>query len=166
LSDLQEIARLERPEAVALMREALLCRGRRVVVRVSSDSMQPVLEPGDRIIIEKAEPRQLRWGDIVVYESPLAGLIVHRLVWMVPPLSGAAGARAVYTKGDALPYLDRPVPAEGILGRVVEVRRGSRRRRIRRATTFWSWAATAARWGLGRRGRETGRSVLTHGENR
>jgi signal peptidase I len=140
------------PVVAGLLREALLQRGRRAVIRVSSSSMLPTLRAGDRVTIEGIEPARLRCGDIVVYESPLAGLVVHRLLWKVPPFSEPRG---VYTKGDALPYLDRPSPARGVLGRVIAVEGEEGRRKVRRATGYWWWVLAAARWALGRARRES-----------
>ncbi len=112
--------------------------------------------------VERVEPSGLRCGDIVLYESPLAGLVVHRLIWMVPLL---ATPRSIYTKGDALAHLDRPHPVDGVLGRVVEIQAGERRRKVRRTTAFIKWVATAARWCLGRGSAGAGRIALTHREN-
>lgn len=162
MSDLEEIACVGAAERAVLLREALLHRGRRVVVTVSSCSMEPTLHPGDRVTIERVEPSSLRCGDIVLYESPLAGLVVHRLIWMVPPL---ATPRSIYTKGDALAYLDRPCPVEGVLGRAVEIQAGERRRKVRRTTAYIKWVASAARWCLGRGAAGTGRIALTHWKN-
>ena len=162
LSDLEEIAGVELAEKAALLRQALLQRGRRVVVTVSSGSMEPTLRPGDRVTVERVEPAGLRWGDIVLYESPLAGLVVHRLIWTVPPL---ARPRSIYTKGDALPYLDRPCPADGVLGRVIEIQAGRRRRKIRRTTAYLGWVAAAARWCMDRGPSGNGRTASDHGEN-
>lgn len=86
----------------------------------------------------------------MVFESPLSGLVVHRLIWMVPPVGEP---RALYTKGDALSYLDRPIAAGNCLGRVVEVERGGTRRRVRRTGACMGWLSAAAGW--------TARRVLT-----
>lgn len=142
MSETTRIAQ-EGPQTGALLREALLRGGRRAVVTVSSTSMEPTLRAGDRITIDATHPTRLRRGDIIVFDSPLAGLVVHRLMWMVPPLGEP---RVLYTKGDALPYLDRPVAARGCLGRVIEVERGSRKRRIRRAGTCIDWIGAATGW--------------------
>ena len=137
----------EGPETASLLREALLRGGRRAVVTVSSSSMEPTLRAGDRITIDATTPDRLRRGDIVVFESPLAGLVVHRLLWMIPP---TGEPRVLYTKGDALPHLDRPVAAGGCLGRVVEVERGKTRRRVRGAEARVMWLTAAAGWTLKR----------------
>lgn len=163
MSDSGRFARPDDAVSARLLREALLPKGRRAVLTVSSGSMEPTLKAGDKVIVEGAEISSLRFGDIVVYESPLAGLIVHRLVWKVPPMRTA---KRIYTKGDALPHLDRPFPSRGILGRVVEIDRGRGRKRVRRASTFLRWTQVAARWVLSRGADGKGRIALTHRGNR
>jgi len=149
-----------------LLRETLTQGGKRAVITVASNSMEPVLREGDRITIEGADPSRLRRGDIVVYESPLAGLVVHRLMWKVPPFGEP---RVVFTKGDALPYLDRPVAVRGLLGRVVEIESGgarSRRRRLSGAAGYTRWIAAAAHWGWKQGMARIGRKALTHRKKR
>jgi signal peptidase I len=163
LSDSEGIACVDGGPEPALLREVLLQKGRRVVVRVSSTSMLPTLRAGDRVTVEGIEPARLRCGDIVVYESPLAGLVVHRLLWKIHPF---AVPEEVYTKGDALPYLDRPSPARGVLGRVIVIEGERGRRKVRRTTGYLQWVLAAARWGLRRGVGRIGRTALTHGENR
>ena len=137
---------LSRGEGISLelLRQALLKRGKRVVVKVASNSMEPVLLAGDLIVIEGASPSELRRGDIVVFASPVAGLVVHRLMWPIPP---CGEPRAFFTKGDALPYCDRPLAAEGILGRVVEIESGGCRRKPSRSSGYARWLAAALSWG-------------------
>jgi signal peptidase I len=103
------------------VREILQDRAGRSVLRVSSGSMKPRLEEGDRIHIERVSPRSLMPGDVVVYASESAGLVVHRLIWRDRPLGRPT---RIYTKGDALDTLDRSVAVERVLGRVVSIDRG------------------------------------------
>jgi signal peptidase I len=125
--------------------------------------MEPMLRQGDRITIEGTDPSKLRRGDIVVYESPLAGLVVHRLMWKVPPLGIP---RVAFTKGDALLFLDRPFAIQEVLGRVVEVERGEGVDRSRRSVAGWrscaKWLATAAAWGWRNGVMGRGLKTLTH----
>jgi len=103
------------------VREILQDRAGRSVLRVASGSMRPCLEEGDRIHIESVPLRSLMPGDVVVYESESAGLVVHRLIWRDRPLGQPT---RIYTKGDALDTLDRSVTVDRILGRVVSIDRG------------------------------------------
>jgi signal peptidase S26 family len=157
-----------RGQAVAaLLRETLLTGGSRAVATVTSTSMEPTLRQGDRITIEGTEPSRLRRGDIVVYESPLAGLVVHRLMWRVPPIGIP---RVAFTKGDALLYLDRPFAVRGILGRVVGIERVDGSHRSRRKLSGWTgyanWLRAAVAWGWRSSMAGMGRKALTRREKR
>jgi len=151
-----------RSAVVELLRETLLGGGRQAVVTVASSSMEPVLKQGDRITIEGTDPSRLRRGDIVVYESPLAGLVVHRLMWKVPPLGTP---RVAFTKGDALLSLDRPFAIQEVLGRVIGLERGAGADRFHRSVIGWrgyvKWFAAAAAWGWRSVRVGTGRKALT-----
>lgn len=106
-----------------------------------------MLRSGDRIVVEGVAPSDLRYGDIVVFESPLSGLVVHRLMWQVPP---RGVPRAVFTKGDALAFCDRPIAVSDVVGRVVEIERGRRRRKMSPSRRCAGWIAAAVTWGLRR----------------
>lgn len=104
-----------------LLRQVLEGRKGRTLMTVASASMRPRLEEGDRILVQNVTPRVLRPGDVVVFASEKAGVVVHRLVWR-KPLFGLP--KRIYTKGDALDRLDASIPANRILGRVTGVVRG------------------------------------------
>jgi len=80
---------------------------------VTSNSMAPILRPGDQVIVEGKKEIVLHRGDIVVF-SRSADLMTHRLVtfddegWFV-------------TKGDNHLYLDPPIVIVDILGRVTKI---------------------------------------------
>jgi len=105
----------------SLVREALEAEAGRAVFRVASGSMSPRLVEGDRIVVEKVSPRALTPGDVVVFRSEAAGIVVHRLVWRNNPLGRPTH---IFTRGDALDRLDRSVPVGNVLGRVVGVMKG------------------------------------------
>lgn len=125
--------------------------------------MEPALREGDRVVVESAAPSDLRRGDVVLFESPVAGLVVHRLVWKVPAFGEP---RALFTKGDASEFCDRPVAAGGILGRVVAVAEGSRRRRLTRPAGYARWAAAVLSWGVRLGLRRIGRGASAAGATR
>lgn len=82
------------------------------LLTVKSESMEPVLNVGDVILIEPARPEDIRVGDVVVFRNPWYGnLVVHRVVHKTED--------GIYTKGDANSGLDpwSPVPYENIVGR-------------------------------------------------
>ncbi len=105
----------------SLVREVLEAEAGRAVFRVASGSMSPRLVEGDRIVVEKVSPRALWPGDVVVFRSEAAGIVVHRLIWRDRPFGQPSH---VFTRGDALDRLDRSVPVGHVIGRVTGVMRG------------------------------------------
>ena len=78
---------------------------------VESNSMQPALSRGDLLVVgQEAEPAV---GDIVVYQDPSIGLVVHRVV--------ALDGDLVTTQGDANNTVDVPFDRSRIVGHVVAV---------------------------------------------
>lgn len=78
---------------------------------VESNSMQPALSRGDLLVVgQETEPAV---GDIVVYQDPSIGLVVHRVV--------ALDGDLVTTQGDANNTADVPFDRSRIVGRVVAV---------------------------------------------
>ncbi|TET31752.1 MAG: hypothetical protein E3J72_21640 [Planctomycetota bacterium] len=88
---------------------------------VSSSSMIPALLPGDRLQWVETSPADLRFGDIVLY---LRGhvLVAHRFLFK----RRKGGRTMLVCQGDALPYPDRPLAREALLGRCVAVSRGEK----------------------------------------
>lgn len=107
--------------AEILVRELLDRETGRAVLKVASSSMSPRIEAGDVISIVRAEPRTLLPGDVVVFRSDEAGLVVHRLIWRNHPLGRPTH---VFTRGDASGCLDRSVPVGRVVGRVEGINRG------------------------------------------
>ena len=83
------------------------------VFAVGSGSMEPVLKPGDLVIVRKACLDSIGVGDIVAYRSPENGVVVvHRVV--------AVDGDALVTKGDANSEPDPfRVTGDMVLGKVV-----------------------------------------------
>ncbi len=83
---------------------------------VSSDSMEPAIPVGSMVWVRVGEQPEL--GDAVVFESPLGGPFVHRVIEMTE----AANTTQYVTKGDNLADVDsilvRPVD---VIGRVTHV---------------------------------------------
>ena len=98
---------------------------------VASESMVPVLNVGDFIIIQHNFPfDSLKVGDIIVFKTPGVTtegehkVIVHRIAQILNADS-TNGERVIRTKGDAnpysIPYLDYPIKEEDYIGKVVYV---------------------------------------------
>lgn len=104
---------------------------------IRSESMAPVLVPGDRLEVARVDPDELRAGDIIVFldsDGTAARAVAHRLI----ATTGNRMERRYWTKGDGSFRLDPPLEAGGILGRVEALctygrrweRAGSRTRRL------------------------------------
>jgi len=82
-------------------------------------SMSPFIKDGDVITIAPVQGVNPRFGDVVVFTHPHAGmLIIHRII----------GKRAgeYRTKGDNAPEGDGMISRAAILGRVIKVERNGR----------------------------------------
>ncbi len=84
-------------------------------LNVVSESMQPLLRRGDRVVVQPIAPHALRPGLVVVVQRG-DEWITHRLV--------AIDAQGWHTQGDNARYADEAVTAEDIVGRVIAIERG------------------------------------------
>ncbi|WP_440953374.1 signal peptidase I [Methanococcoides sp. FTZ1] len=90
------------------------------VLIVLSGSMDPVMRPGDMVVVKSISPDQLEVGDVIAYNDPGGDsdtLITHRI------LSIEEGEERVFqTKGDANKGQDiYTVPASKLVGKMVFV---------------------------------------------
>ncbi len=85
-------------------------------LKVTSDSMRPLLRAGDEVVVQPIDPRTLRPGDVLVVRHG-GEWITHRLV--------AVDERGWHTRGDNTRYADEPASAAGIVGRVIAIERGA-----------------------------------------
>jgi len=99
---------------VKLAREEL-AQGGLIRLRVSGDSMAPLIEPGDVVLVRHVNPEDLRRGDLILVEQGGA-FLTHRLV--------TADGHRVQTKGDNASHADPPVLPQDVLGRVMGVEKG------------------------------------------
>lgn len=75
-------------------------------------SMQPIINEGDKLFVEKVGLKDIRVGTIVVSYNK-KNLIGHRVIKI-------AGQKII-TKGDNTPVFDKPLKASEILGKVVRI---------------------------------------------
>jgi signal peptidase I len=87
-----------------------LAKGQHPRLTVTSNSMAPLFEVGDQVILEAIQFEQLQTGDIVTLVDE-ASLLTHR-IWAIQET-------AVLTKGDHALIFDKPAPQSTILGRVI-----------------------------------------------
>jgi signal peptidase I len=85
-------------------------------LRVTSDSMRPLLRTGDEVVVQSSETHTLRPGDVLVVRRG-EEWITHRLV--------AVDERGWHTHGDNTRYADEPASAAEIVGRVIAIERGT-----------------------------------------
>jgi hypothetical protein len=133
---------------MGILREQL-ARGEALRLRVTSDSMRPLIQAGDEVeLVGVVDLASLRPGDILTFDQ--AGeLVTHRLLERVEQ----AGERTRLTQGDNLIAPDPPWPDTCLLGRVVAVvlSRGrvlSLERGVGHRLDDWLQAALAAERGL------------------
>lgn len=103
--------------------------GRKIRLEVISHSMYPMLKPGDVVVVEKAQHKSLRIGDLVVIRKR-GEFITHRLV--------GRGPDTCITKGDGLRHLDLPISNDAILGKVVTIER--KEAQINLQNNYWRLA--------------------------
>ena len=96
----------------------------RVTVRVTGNSMRPLLRPGDHIEAIPARPEGPAPGDIVLLGT--SPPVVHRFLTRSP--------RGLVTRGDAASSYDFPWHESQVLGHVVIRVRGERITRLRYAS--------------------------------
>ena len=99
-----------------------LGKGLAMRFRAQGGSMRPFIIAGDIVTVEPADARELRVGDVVLFQSgDLA--VVHRMLYQYV----RGGTAYLLTKGDSIPSPDRPVPQTRLLGRVTAIDRNGRR---------------------------------------
>jgi signal peptidase I len=111
---------------------AQLAAGQRIRLTVVTDSMRPLLHPGDYVWIEQVPHSQLLPGDVITYVWQGA-IYTHRLI--------AHHGHVCSTKGDRAMYADPTIAPDAILGRVVAFQH-SGHHPVR--PTGWCW------WTMGR----------------
>lgn len=95
-------------------------------LEVITGSMAPFLNPGDKVLVQRAGSHDFQIGDLLVARRH-GEFITHRLVKI--------GKNEYYTKGDRSLYLDPPLSKDNIIGRVIEIDRPGRIVDLR--TSYW-----------------------------
>ena len=98
-----------------------LLNGKEIGLRVSGNSMHPLIKQGDSIRIEKCAPGALAIGDIITFNKK--GIyFTHRVLWRIRKGNGIR----LITKGDNEINVDPPVSPNHILGKVVAIHGANR----------------------------------------
>lgn len=81
---------------------------------VLSNSMNPIFETGDMLFVKKADPANVKTGDIITFKESGGNLITHRVVEVI----SNSGEISFATKGDNNNRMDEElVPAGNLLGK-------------------------------------------------
>jgi hypothetical protein len=119
--------------------------GRRVAVRVTGTSLVPLCRAGDVVLVEAADPRSLRPGEITVFDAG-RGFVAHRLL----RIRQSAGHVWVQTAAERAAIPDGWTRGTKVLGRAVAIRpQGDASRELpvpgRYGRRLWAWR-THIRW--------------------
>ncbi len=97
--------------------EQLLREHKRIEITPNGFSMYPLFYSGrDRAIIEAAELRKLRRGDVVLYRRREEGILVLHRIWKIKK-------EGVYLVGDHQTEIEGPLEKRQIKGKMVAFKR-------------------------------------------
>lgn len=103
-------------------------KGGELSLRVASGSMQPLIQPGDRVTLKHADVDQVKFGDIIVFRQQEV-LVVHRVIGRLR----IDGRTFFLQKGDSN-LAASPVPSDDVLARVVAIGKAGKTFRL---DTLW-----------------------------
>ena len=88
-------------------------------IKVTGQSMRPVIRTNDVVTIRKVPLHEVRRGDLLMVINEAGTLVLHRLI-----RKERLGSDMLYrTKGDRLLMSDSAVTADRILGKVIRIER-------------------------------------------
>lgn len=103
--------------------QAVLAKGASLRFKARGFSMHPFIKDGEVVSVSPVPGGRLYPGDVVAFCHPENGrLVVHRII--------KKNAQGFVLRGDNCAEADGLVPAASIVGRVTEVRRNSRIKRL------------------------------------
>jgi signal peptidase I len=112
--NLDEEPELPQNTIIALW-EDLYSKKQQSWLTILSGSMMPLLQIGDKVLIQSVKPVDIRHGDLIVFKSP-DKLIVHRVIRRYNRLS-------FLQKGDNTTNAEI-VSSEHVIGKVIAIRKG------------------------------------------
>jgi signal peptidase I len=104
---------IREPGALELV-QSLLRQDVAVRIRVSGDSMRPLLQGGELMEVVPLDGKVPRIGDIFFIRSRRNAPVIHRLIWW----RCHNGELYLLTKGDACAGFDGFIPVKQVIGRV------------------------------------------------
>jgi hypothetical protein len=111
------MADVDAPVLAALLRESIE-KGQQPQLTINSNSMAPLLESGDQIILASVTLEQIQPGDLLTLTTE-SYLLTHRY-W---GRRQHADVVRIYTRGDHMLLFDSPWSVDCLIGRVVARRR-------------------------------------------
>lgn len=85
---------------------------------VLTQSMEPLLHPGDVVVVEPVSGKDVAVGDVVTYRAADSSLITHRVV-EVQRSTYAGREDTIIVQGDANNVPDEPLVASQVVGRML-----------------------------------------------
>ncbi|HWW60725.1 MAG TPA: S24/S26 family peptidase, partial [Thermoanaerobaculia bacterium] len=113
--------------------------------RATGDSMWPLIQSGDYLLVEPAAASNIARGDVVLARLD-RGLTAHRVI----EVRRDGASLRITTRGDNAPQNDAPFTESAILGRVTHAERDGHQSSINRTGTIFlaisrAWVRAAAR---------------------
>ena len=111
------------PTAIIDLWEDLYSKKQKSWLSILSGSMLPLLQIGDKVLIQSVKPTEIRFGDIIVFKTVYSDkLIVHRVI------------RRYNSDSDKLSFLQKGdntttaeiIKSEHVIGKVIAIRKGSK----------------------------------------
>ena len=105
------------PNAIIALWQDLYNKKQQSWLNILSGSMQPLLQIGDKVLVQSIKPAEIGFGDIIVFKTP-DKLIVHRVIRKYNNLS-------FLQKGDYTATAEI-VSSKDVIGRVTAIRKGDK----------------------------------------
>lgn len=115
------------------MAKDILSRGDTLRCRASGSSMYPFIRDGDLITVEPVAASQIRYADIIFFQSDEGRVVVHRVV----KIKRGEGTTCMVTRGDTMRRTDGCLDGRSLLGRITTIEKGGRVLPVARGRGVW-----------------------------
>lgn len=124
-----KVQNLKEKKVAEAIREIIL-KGKELKMTVKTDSMLPLLNPGDKILLRKCRDDNLLCGDVIVYMIDYVSY-VHRFIFK----KKRDDRFFLITKPDKAFFFNTPIPLNQLIGRIIAVEK--KRFNINLESAFW-----------------------------
>jgi signal peptidase I len=112
----------QKTKAIVEIIKEKIALGEEFFLTVTSGSMRPFFDSGDKLVVKGCSPEGLSRGDIIIYEENyflyahrfLYKKLINKSTWLV-------------AKGDYRRSMDEPFSSEFLLGRVIAIKKSQQR---------------------------------------